>query len=76
MRLEIEELLWEAGLGYATSTQAQKIPEEIDKRWEERAQFDIVFNIRETTATEDIGQIEQIEITNELDDTTTIIGDD
>lgn len=75
MKVEVSDQLWEAGLGYATSTQIQKIPELIDKRWEERAQFDIVFNIREETAIETVGQIEKVQLTNEIDGTTTTIGE-
>lgn len=75
MRIDVNESLWGSGLGYVSATQTQKIPEEINKRWEERAQFDIVFNIRETTDSENIGQIETVELTNEVDETTTIIGE-
>lgn len=69
MVIGVEELLWKAGLGCATSTTVEKIPELIDMTWEERAQFDIVFNIREKTEIENVGLIKKIEVNN------TTIGD-
>lgn len=75
MKTEVKEQLFDSGLGFVSSTQIQKIPELIDKKWEERAQFDIVFNVRETTTIETVGSIEEIELTNEIDNTTIIIGD-
>ena len=74
MTVSVEDQLWAAGLGYVSATNIQKIPEQIDKRWEERAQFDLVFNVRENT-TENIASIKQIELTNEIDNSTTTIGD-
>lgn len=65
MRAEVDEYLFNAGLGYTTSTQIQKIPELIDKRWEERAQFDINFSVRRETEIENIGEIKKIEVNND-----------
>lgn len=74
MRMDVQEQLWEAGLGYVSTTNIQKIPEAIDGVWEERAQFDITFNIRENV-TSNIEAIRKVEVTNELDGTTTTIGE-
>lgn len=74
MKVTVTDQIWNAGLGYVSATAIQKIPELIDKRWEERAQFDLVFNVRETT-TENIETIQKVELTNEIDGTTITIGD-
>ena len=71
-RVTVLEDLYAQGLGYKNTTQAQKIPEEIDKRWEERAQFDCSFYAR-TLDTENLNTIAKVELTNEIDGTTTII---
>jgi hypothetical protein len=63
MLVEVQDLLYSSGLGYLSSTQIQKIPELIDKRWEERAQFDIVFLVR-YEAKENIETIKKIEVNN------------
>lgn len=62
-KLTVKEYLFAAGLGFISATQIQKIPELIDKRWEERAQFDIVFSVRRST-TENIETIKHVEINN------------
>jgi len=72
MKLTVEEYLFDNGLGFIEMTQIQKIPELIDKKWEERAQFDISFSVRRET-TENIETIKKFEIENEIDNTTTII---
>jgi len=72
MKLTVEEYLFNNGLGFINMTQIQKIPELIDKKWEERAQFDISFSVRKET-TENIETIKKIELTNEIDNTTTTI---
>lgn len=61
MTLEVEEYLYGVGLGYLNSTAIQKIPELIDKKWEERAQFDISFYVRRES-TENIATIKKVEI--------------
>lgn len=68
MKLAVEEYLYGAGLGYIEATQIQKIPEQIDKKWEERAQFDISFSVRREI-TENIETIKKVEVNN------TIIGE-
>ena len=64
MKTTIKEYLYAAGLGFINTTQVQKIPELIDKKWEERAQFDITFSVRRST-TENIETIKKIEINDE-----------
>ena len=49
MLLSVRDLLNDNGLGFLNYTQIQKIPEIVDKKWEERAQFDITFSVRRTT---------------------------
>ena len=63
MKLTVQDYLFAAGLGFISVTQIQKIPELIDKRWEERAQFDIVFSVRRSN-TENIATIKQVEVNN------------
>lgn len=64
--------LFAGGLGYSRSTAVNDIPEVIDERWEERAQFDCFFYTRSLDA-ENIESIQKISITNEIDGTTEII---
>jgi len=59
----VSDLIWTGGLGYVSTTQIQKIPEEINKDFEERGQFDIVFHLRDLE-TEIITDIQKIEINN------------
>lgn len=72
MLISVEDLLNDNGLGFLNHTQIQKIPEIIDKKWEERAQFDITFSVRRQT-TENIATIKKIETENLIDNTTIII---
>ncbi len=62
-KLLTQEQLYTAGLGYLMSGNIQKLTEEIDKEFEERAQFDIFFSVR-SQATENIEAIKKIEINN------------
>ena len=70
--MTVTDQLFAAGLGYKNAGTVNKIPEEINKQWEERAQFDCFFFTRSLDE-ENIETIKQIELTNELDNTTTII---
>lgn len=71
-RVTVTDQLFSAGLGYSRASFVQDIPEEINKRWEERAQFDCFFFTRSLDE-ENIETIQKIEITNELDGTTTVV---
>lgn len=73
-KVTVNDQLYSAGLGYVDSTDVQRLPELVDEEWEERAQFDITFNYR-SEVTENIETIQKVQITNELDGTTTTIGD-
>ncbi len=74
-KVTVKEALYTAGLGYLKHTTVTKIPDVINKTWEERAQFDITFMVRSSTgADENIETIQKIELTNEIDGTTVIIG--
>lgn len=71
-RITVKEKLYRGGLGYSRATAINDIPEEIDKQWEERAQFDCFFFTR-SLDTENIETIQQIEVNNEIDDTNSVI---
>jgi len=71
-RVTVTDQLFAAGLGYKNATTVNDIPEEINKQWEERAQFDCFFFTRSLDE-ENIETIQKIEITNELDNTTITI---
>lgn len=71
-RITIQEQLFAAGLGYNTTSEVRDIPEEIDKKFEQRAQFDCFFFVRSLDE-ENIETIRKVEITNELDGTTTVV---
>ena len=69
--------------GYATIEESDKVakpdpasfvilPEEIDKRWEERAQVDFFFYAL-SLESETINEIKEVELTNEIDGSTTTI---
>ncbi|MCP3685811.1 MAG: hypothetical protein GY861_24445 [bacterium] len=62
----ILEGLYSDGLGFSVASAVRRIPEEIDKQWEERAMFDINFYLR-TIDDENIETVQKIQITNELD---------
>lgn len=64
-RVTESEKLFAAGLGYLRSGIVQDIPEEIDKRWEERGQFDVFFSTRSLDE-ENIETIQKVEITNNI----------
>lgn len=71
-RVTVRDQLFASGLGFNRVGSVNEIPEVIDKKWEERAQFDCFFFTRSLDE-ENIETIKQIELTNELDNTTTII---
>jgi hypothetical protein len=64
-KTSIFESLYAAGLGLLESSPVQKIPEQIDKKWEERGQFDADFSFIDSTV-EILEQIESIEVTNNI----------
>lgn len=71
-RITVQETLFGSGLGYLRTGAVLDIPEEINENWEQRGQFDCFFSVRSLDE-ENIETIQKIEITNELDGTTTII---
>ena len=73
-RVTVHEPLYLAGIGYNRTSGIQDIPEELDKDWEQRAQFDVIFTVRSLDV-ENIETIKQIELTNLIDGTTTTIVD-
>lgn len=73
-RVTVTDQLFAGGLGFHKASVVNKIPEEINKQFEERAQFDCFFFIRSLDE-ENIETIQKIEITNNINDngyTTTI----
>jgi len=71
-RVTVTDQLFAAGLGYSRAGDVQDIPEIINKQWEERGQFDCFFFTRSSDE-ENIETIQNVEITNEVDETTVII---
>jgi len=67
-----QDLLGAAGIGIGSASDIREIAEIIGKKWEDRAQVDLHFNVR-SYSNETIEGIKQVEITNEIDGTTTII---
>ncbi len=70
--VEVRELLTANAVGIGPKTITERVPERIDKRFEERARFDMSFFVR-SSYTENIETIKKIELTNEIDGTTIII---
>ncbi len=66
-RITVTDQLFAAGIGYKNATAVHDIPEEINKQWEERAQFDCFFFTRSLDE-ENIETIQKIEITNNIND--------
>ena len=66
-RVTVTDQLFAAGLGYNRATVVKDIPEEVNKKWEERAQFDCFFFTRSLDE-ENIETIQKIEITNNIND--------
>ncbi len=72
-RTKVSESLFADGLGYHSSTAVKKLPQEINKQFIERSQFDVTFYLRTADDVENIETIQKIEITNEIDGYQTII---
>jgi len=66
-RVTVTDQLFVAGLGYNKATVINDIPEEINKQWEERAQFDCFFFTRSLDE-ENIETIQKVEMTNNIND--------
>ena len=71
-RVTIQDELYAAGLGYNNTSEVREISEEINKKFEQRAQFDCFFFVRSIDE-ENIETIRKIEIENELDGTTKVV---
>ena len=71
-KITVKDDLWAAGLAFATTSDVRDIPDVTDKNWEERAQIDFFFHVRSLTS-EIINEIKKVEITNEIDGSTTIV---
>ena len=71
-KITVQDLFIEKGLGYIDSSEIRDIPSVIDKGSEPRTQVDFFFYVR-STVSETIDEIKKIEITNEIDGTTTTI---
>jgi len=68
----VYEQLYAGGLGFRNAGTINKIPEEINKGFENRAQFDCFFYVRSLDS-ENIEVIKKIEITDKLNNTTKTI---
>lgn len=66
------ESLQSNGLFFISTSDIRQITDVVKKEMEDRYQFDALFYIR-STETEEIEEIKKIEVTNEIDGTTTII---
>ena len=66
-RVTITDALYASGLGYNRASEIRDIPEEINKEWESRSQFDCYFFVR-SLDNENIATIQKIEITNNIND--------
>jgi len=64
-RVTETEKLYAAGLGYSRAGTVNDIPEEINKQWEQRGQFDCFFFTRSLDE-ETIETIRKVEITNNI----------
>jgi len=73
-RVTVLEDLYTAGIGYVKTSSVNEIDAEINKEWEERAQFDCQFNVRSLDE-ETIESIQKIELTNNLNGDTFVIPD-
>lgn len=71
-RITIIDQLYNGGLGVVRAGAINDITTEVDKPWEPRAQFDCSFYTRSLDE-ENIELIKKVQITNNLDGTTTII---
>jgi hypothetical protein len=70
--ITVKDQLWADGLAFVTTSEIRDVPEIIDQQWEERAQVDFFFHSR-SIEEETINEIKQVELTNEIDGSTTTI---
>lgn len=71
-RITVQDQLYTDGLGLRKAGDAQDIPQPVNQKFEQRAHFDAFFYVRSNDI-ENIATIRKVEITNELDDYTTVI---
>lgn len=74
LKITVRDDLTDADLGFNNSSAMRNIPDAIDKLWEQREQMDFFFYTRSITS-ETINEIKKIELTNQLDSSTTLIQD-
>jgi len=60
-------------IGILQASDIKRVPEQIGESWENRSQCDFFFHITVLSTDADISEIKKIELTNEIDGTTTII---
>lgn len=70
--ITVRDALWAGGLAFIESSEVRDIPEEVDKKWEPRAQVDFFF-YAVSLETETVDEIKTVELTNEIDGSTTTI---
>ena len=70
--ITVKDALWKGGLAFIESSEVRDIPEEVDKKWESRAQIDFFF-YAVSLETETVNEIKTVELTNEIDGSTTTI---
>jgi hypothetical protein len=71
-RISTSETLFAAGLGFSDANTINDIPEEINKKWTQRAQFDCFFTARSLDE-ENIASVRNIEIQNLIDGSDPVI---
>ena len=72
-RVLIQDYFNGLDIGIIEPSEIRHIPEEIGKSWENRTQCDFFFHVVFKTTDANIGEIKQIEVTNEINGNTTII---
>lgn len=71
-KITVKDQMWDDGLAFIETSDVRDIPEVIDKEWEQRAQIDFFFYVRSLDE-ESINEIKEVELTNEIDGSTTTI---
>lgn len=66
------DLFTSAGIGIDRASDIREVSANIGQKWEDRAQIDFFFNVR-SASSEIVEGIKQVEVTNEIDGTTTLI---
>lgn len=66
-RVTVTDQLFSEGLGYLRSSSVREIPDVVNKKYENRSQFDCFFSIRSLDS-ENIETIQKVEITNNIND--------